>query len=366
MKTIRLGYIGAGFMAQKVHLPNFAKVAGCELVALAERRADLREKVADYHRIPKRYPDHLAMLDQEQLDAVALSAAFGVQSQLAIDCLRRGLPVFMEKPMATSTEQAEAVVEACREGKGRLMVGYMKRYDFGNILGRDQIRQFQSTGELGRITYIRCHGFLSEFQKGGFGWTAGLDTHCESSQESVPESRCATPAWMAQEMAQKYANYLQQYTHNINLARWLVGHAGPLNIRAVDLDANGATGVVIFDVGGVRAVLETGHLTHHGWEESTQVYFEHGWVKLSSPPLLLRNVPAEVEVYRTRPNTETIYPIPTPAWAWAYQEEARQFIERVRSGEPFESGAEDTCHDVKAFEDIFHQFQEKQSTAGGV
>ena len=36
MKRIRLGYVGCGFMAQKVHIPNLSSIPGCELVALAD------------------------------------------------------------------------------------------------------------------------------------------------------------------------------------------------------------------------------------------------------------------------------------------------------------------------------------------
>lgn len=45
MERLRLGYVGAGFMAQKVHLPNFSSIEQCELVALAEVRPELGRKV---------------------------------------------------------------------------------------------------------------------------------------------------------------------------------------------------------------------------------------------------------------------------------------------------------------------------------
>ena len=46
MEVVRLGYVGAGFMAQKVHLPNFASISNCRLVALAEVRERLGREVA--------------------------------------------------------------------------------------------------------------------------------------------------------------------------------------------------------------------------------------------------------------------------------------------------------------------------------
>ena len=36
MRKVRLGYVGCGFMAQKVHIPNFTTIPDCELLALAE------------------------------------------------------------------------------------------------------------------------------------------------------------------------------------------------------------------------------------------------------------------------------------------------------------------------------------------
>jgi predicted dehydrogenase len=52
-EVVRLGYVGAGFMAQKVHLPNFASLPNCRLIALAEMRPKLGELVARRFGIPK-------------------------------------------------------------------------------------------------------------------------------------------------------------------------------------------------------------------------------------------------------------------------------------------------------------------------
>ena len=69
-------------------------------------------------------------------------------------------------------------------------------------------------------------------------------------------------------------------------------------MRTVDFDEDGYTGVVIFDMAGTRVVLESGHISHYRWDEETQIYFQHGWSKTSAPPLLLKQVPAEVEIYQ--------------------------------------------------------------------
>ena len=346
MTKIRLGYVGAGFMAQKVHLPNFASIPDCELAALAEVRGDLREKVANRFGIAKRYASHHEMATDPDIDAVAVSADYSLQNVIAEDLLRAGKTVFMEKPMATTLARADAVLDAEKAGGSQLMVGYMKRYDAGNQLAKEQVTAFRASGELGKITLVRNHGFCGD-------WIGGLDTPMDGSQEPMPPTRTIVPDWLPQARQGSYLGYLQQWTHNVNLMRWLLDAGDDAHVRAVDLDEDGMTGVVILEIAGVRAVLESGSLSHYRWDEHTQVYFQNGWVKTDAPPLLLRQVPADVEVYRAGTTQEFTRPVPQPAWTWSYKREAEHFIRNVQTGEPFDSSAQDTRTDVRLFEDVY-------------
>ena len=345
-KTIRLGYVGCGFMAQKVHLPNFATLPGCQLVALAEVRQTLGRQVQARYDIPMLYPDHAAMLADSEIDAVAVSAAFGVQGEIARDALLAGKAVFMEKPMAISLTQADALLAAETQGGGRLMVGYMKRYDAGNQIAKSHIAQFRASGELGDITYVRNHGFCGD-------WVAGLDVPMLTSDEAMPTAPISGPDWLPRAHLEGYIGYLQQYTHNLNLMRWLLDAGDDVQIKAVDLDADGYTGVVILEMAGVRAVLETGRLSHYRWDEHTQVYFRHGWVQSWAPPLLLRQAPAEVEVYRAGDAQSFTRPLPRPAWTWSYRRELEHFVQCLQTSDPFHSSALDTRTDVRLFEEIY-------------
>jgi len=354
MEPLRLGYVGCGFMAQKVHLPNFASLPGCRLAALAEVREDLGRKVQARYGIPRLYRTHLELADDPDIDAVAVSAGYALQGEMARDLLRRGKAVFMEKPMATTVAQAEEIVAAEREGGGRLMIGYMKRYDAGNECARDAIRRFRESGELGEVVYARNHGFCGD-------WVAGLDVTMETSEEKMPPSPTVVPDWLPQEWAAAYLGYLQQYTHNVNLLRWLLDAEDRVRVRSVDLNEDGYTGVVILDMDGVRATLETGSLSHYRWDEHTQIYFRHGWVQTWAPPLLLRNQPAEVEIYRAGKTQEFTRPVPQAAWTWSYKREAEVFLDCVRTGAPFRSSGADTLTDVRIFEEIYQLFLKQRA-----
>src|SRR5919201_6693923 len=111
-RPVHFGYVGCGFMAQKVHLPNFSTIPGCELLALAEVRTGLRDRVANRYSIPRRYSSHEEMARDPEIEAVGVSAGYTLQGQIARDLLRAGKHVYMETPMEVSVAAAEEVLEA--------------------------------------------------------------------------------------------------------------------------------------------------------------------------------------------------------------------------------------------------------------
>ena len=349
MDPVRLGYIGCGFMAQKVHIPNFISLPNCELLAIAEVRNQLGQKVQQKYQIPKLYQDHIELAKDDEIEAVAVSAGFAMQGQIAKDLLSAGKHVFMEKPMAVSVKQAEEMVKAAESAGVKLMVGYMKRYDAGNELARSYIDQFRQSGELGALTYVRNHGF-------GGDWVCNLDTPIVTTDEAQPSAPNPVPEWLPENRVGSYIGYLQQYTHNINLLRWLLDAGDDVKVKVVDLDDDGYSGIVIFEMAGIRAILESGSISHYRWDEHTQIYFQHGWVHTWAPPLLLKNTPAEVEIYRAGDDQEVTQPIPKPSWTWAYHREVEHFIQHIRMDEPFRSSGQDTLTDVRLYEEIYRQF----------
>jgi predicted dehydrogenase len=349
---VRFGYVGCGFVGQAIHIPNFASLPNCQFLALAEVRSELGDEVAARYGIPKVYRSHEELAADPEIEAVGVSGPYSLQGKIAEDLLRAGKHVFMEKPMAVSVRRAESLLEAIRSGPGRLMVGYMKRYDSGNLLLKKHLDAWKASGECGRILYARNHGF-------GGNWVYAGDPNVPFSKSSAPPPAAPNecPDWLPAELHSPYLDFLQQWTHNINLLRFFLGDdGGKTKLVQACLDRDGMTGLTVLEINGVRAVVESGNSKFHGWEEHTQIYFERGWLKTGAPPLVQKNVPASVEIYRTLsaecPASLTQeFPAPT----WSYREEAKHFLACVRSGEAFRSSAEDTLNDVRIFEEIYRQ-----------
>jgi predicted dehydrogenase len=338
-------------MAQNVHLPNFSSLAGCELVALAEKRPMLREKVAARFDISVRYSHHIELAQDAQVDAVAVSAGYAEQGDIAADLLRAGKHVFMEKPMAVSQRQAERILNAARDGRSRLMLAYMKRYDSGNVLMAEIAASWRGDGSAGDILLARNHGFCGN-------WLVGLDVNQmirtdEPLEPWTPKDQL--PEWLPVKFQKQYINYLQQYTHNINLLRYLVGadQREHIGVEQVVFNSDGFTGIVILRLAGVRCLIESASSKFHAWDENTQVYFQGGWLKGESPPFFARSATTRLEVYSSTPHPEFRYPIAPNPHSWPYRAEASHFIEQLLSGMPFRSSGEDTLLDVILNEQIY-------------
>src|SRR2546423_11966417 len=103
-EPVPLGYVGCGFMAQNVHLPDFASLQDCRLVALAEARPRLAQRVAARYGIPTVYHSHLDLAANPSVEAVGGSARFSPQGEVPAPLLRARAHGFLEKHMEGSAE----------------------------------------------------------------------------------------------------------------------------------------------------------------------------------------------------------------------------------------------------------------------
>src|SRR5687767_13255198 len=95
-KTVRLGFVGAGYMGQLAHIEKYWKLPGVELVALAEGRPKTAELVARTYGIREVYGHHREMLGKAGIDAVVAITPFTLNAELVEDALTAGKHVLTE------------------------------------------------------------------------------------------------------------------------------------------------------------------------------------------------------------------------------------------------------------------------------
>ncbi|MBM3189909.1 MAG: gfo/Idh/MocA family oxidoreductase, partial [Chloroflexi bacterium] len=70
MAGVRVAFVGVGNMGQCAHLRNYASIPDCEVVALAEIREELGQRVARRYGVPRVYRDHRELLAKESPEAI--------------------------------------------------------------------------------------------------------------------------------------------------------------------------------------------------------------------------------------------------------------------------------------------------------
>ncbi len=125
---VRIGVVGCGLIAQVMHLHYLNELsARFEIAAVCDISPGLAAGCAERFGAHRAYTDWEALLE-DRLDAVMILTS-GDHAPIALAAARAGLHVFVEKPMALSSQSAEAVVRAAASAGVQLMVGMMKRYD---------------------------------------------------------------------------------------------------------------------------------------------------------------------------------------------------------------------------------------------
>lgn len=159
-QKLKIGVIGAGFIGQLAHMMNYVEIKECQIVALAEFRPILRQKVAERYSIPRAYETHHELLQDPEVEAVVIVTPRPYTGPLALECLQAGKHVITEKPMAASFEQGKRLVDAAQAQKLHYAVGYMKRYDEGVQLGKRILDELVTSQELGPILFARAHCYM--------------------------------------------------------------------------------------------------------------------------------------------------------------------------------------------------------------
>lgn len=161
--TLRMGLVGAGPWAHKVHGPGIAAHSGTDLVATWARRADAAAAVAALGGA-KPVADFDELLDM--VDAVAFAVPPAVQGALALKAARAGKHLILEKPVADSVSAAKELADAVGEAGVTSIMVLTFRYAAETRAWLDQVHQ------------------RDDWDGGGARWFSGtlLDAKYESSQ----------------------------------------------------------------------------------------------------------------------------------------------------------------------------------------
>ncbi len=144
-KTLRVGVIGCGAIAQRRHLPEYTARHDVEVVGVADVKYARAKEAAELFGAEKAYKRHKDLLKLD-LDAISVCTPNHLHAPQSIDALQAGCHVLCEKPMAGSVKDAKAMLAAAKKARKQVMIGHNQRFADAHV----RAKEIYQSGELGK------------------------------------------------------------------------------------------------------------------------------------------------------------------------------------------------------------------------
>jgi predicted dehydrogenase len=127
MDQVNWGIIGCGNVTEKKSGPAFNKIEGSTLVAVMRRDAALAQDYARRHYVPKFYSEASLLINDPEINAVYIATPPNTHAKYAIEAMKAGKAVYVEKPMALNAGECEEMLRVSEETGQPLFVAYYRR-----------------------------------------------------------------------------------------------------------------------------------------------------------------------------------------------------------------------------------------------
>ncbi|QNA93973.1 MULTISPECIES: Gfo/Idh/MocA family protein [unclassified Microbacterium] len=328
---VRVGFVGTGVMGQMAHLANYARLGtAVELVAVAEPRRELGAAVARRYGFARAYTSADEMLEHEDLDALVAPQPFTRHLQILGPLYAAGLPIFSEKPLASSTALGVELLRLLDASPTPFhMVGYHKRSDPATQRARALIAGLLSSGEWGALRYARL-------TIPGGNWAVDAVDDVIFSDEEVP---LLGPDGEVDSAFETFVNF---YSHQTNLLRHLLGESYAVKYA----DPSGRL-MVAETASGVPVALEMEPWRREqGWEEYVIIGFDRGYIRVDYPAPLAARKAGKLTLYSEQGDEGELRELELPP-VHAMLSQARGFVEAVRTRTEPVSEAHDALEDLR-------------------
>jgi myo-inositol 2-dehydrogenase / D-chiro-inositol 1-dehydrogenase len=162
---VRFGLVGYGAWGAH-HARAIAATADAQLTAICGRSEESRERARNDHPSARLYADYREMLAKEEIDVVDVVLPSDLHYQVGRAALEAGRNLFMEKPMALSVDDCDALV-ALAKARGKLLaVGHELR--LSSLWGK--MKELIDAGKIGDPLYVLIELWRRPYRLGSDGW----------------------------------------------------------------------------------------------------------------------------------------------------------------------------------------------------
>lgn len=260
-RSLRVGVLGCGPIAQAAHFESCTKARNAELYAICDVADDLRDRMVATHAPTRSYNDYKLMLADPDVDAVIIATSDAFHVPAALMALQAGKHVLCEKPLAVGIEEAESLRAAIGSTGLTLQVGHMKRYDPGLQAAKAFI-----DGPMGQMVALKA-------------W------YCDSTHR-YPMTDAVQPLMVTSKAARKPLENpkadLDRYymlahgSHLVDTARYFAGEIVAVQARLLNKAGLRCWFIDVEFANGTLGHLDLTVAVRMDWHEGFQIYGEQG------------------------------------------------------------------------------------------
>lgn len=152
MTLLNVGLVGAGNIAQSIHLPILSSMPGVKLVAIADRQKSKAQILAEKYHAEHACRTMDEMLKLPNVDAVFVTTSTDAHAENALAAIKAGKHVFVERPVGRTLQEALDIRAAAHEAGVQVMVGMNHRFRPDVVLMKNAVDR----GEIGPVFYIKA------------------------------------------------------------------------------------------------------------------------------------------------------------------------------------------------------------------
>jgi predicted dehydrogenase len=163
-KTIGIGIIGAGFMGM-LHARALSQLAEVEVLGVTDPALKQAPRLPGQPEPLRLFPSHRELLEHPDIQAVVIATPEPLHRQAVEDAAAAGKHILLEKPIATTLEDADAIIASAQKHKAKLMMAHILRYDVRYA----QIKAAVDEGVIGKplVCYARRNAVVQEARRLG-------------------------------------------------------------------------------------------------------------------------------------------------------------------------------------------------------
>ena len=254
-RRLAVGLIGLGRLGRVYARDLSGRIPETRLVAVADPLGSLAEEVAAEFDVARHYPDPLALIDDEGVDAVVIVTPTHTHRELVLAAAARKKPTFCEKPPALALDEVAAMQEAITRSGMFFQMGFMRRFDAGYAAGKREI----DAGRIGTTLVFK---------------STSRDPFRPSLEYANPKSSGGM--------------LIDMGIHDFDLARWFMGEAGTVSTIGATIaypelatvgDIDNAVASLTF-ASGKLGVVDLSRSGIYGYDISTEILGSEGTVRI--------------------------------------------------------------------------------------